>query len=187
MLDVVLYEPEIPPNTGNIIRLCANTGFGLYLIHPLGFELDDKRARRAGLDYHELAPMKDYPTLQDYLDAQKPLRIFAMTTKGQRPYHDVAVRGGGDWRPFSVDRDHRPDAPEIMTPVAAVYGIMLTARVTCANREAYQTAVWLLRRMANEPLNRVAVRFGVSAPRISKIQAAIESIPFPPPKPQAMQ
>ena|SRR5680860_134834 len=94
MLDVVLYEPEIPPNTGNIIRLCANTGFGLHLIHPLGFELDDKRARRAGLDYHELARMKDYPTLQDYLDARKPLRIFAITTKGQRPYHDVAFQPG---------------------------------------------------------------------------------------------
>ena len=94
MLDVVLYEPEIPPNTGNIIRLCANTGFGLHLIHPLGFELDDKRARRAGLDYHELARMKDYPTLQDYLDAHKPPRIFAITTKGQRPYHEVAFQPG---------------------------------------------------------------------------------------------
>lgn len=94
MLDVVLYEPEIPPNTGNIIRLCANTGFGLHLIHPLGFELDDKRARRAGLDYHELALMKDYPTLQDYLDAHKPPRVFAITTKGQRPYHEVAFQLG---------------------------------------------------------------------------------------------
>ncbi len=94
MLDIVLYEPEIPPNTGNIIRLCANTGFGLHLIHPLGFELDDKRARRAGLDYHELAGMKDYPTLEDYLDAHKPPRIFAITTKGQRPYHEVAFQPG---------------------------------------------------------------------------------------------
>ena len=94
MLDVVLYEPEIPPNTGNIIRLCANTGFGLHLIHPLGFELDDKRARRAGLDYHELARMKDYPTLQDYLGTQKPSRVFAFTTKGQRPYHEVAFEMG---------------------------------------------------------------------------------------------
>jgi tRNA (cytidine/uridine-2'-O-)-methyltransferase len=94
MLDVVNYEPEIPPNTGNIIRLCANTGFGLHLIHPLGFELDDKRARRAGLDYYELARMKDYPPLQDYLDAPKPLRIFAITSKGQRLYHDVAFQPG---------------------------------------------------------------------------------------------
>jgi tRNA(Leu) C34 or U34 (ribose-2'-O)-methylase TrmL len=60
----------------------------------VGIELDDKRARRAGLDYHELARMKDYPTLQDHLDAKKPLRIFAMTTKGQRPYYDVAFQPG---------------------------------------------------------------------------------------------
>ena len=94
MLDVVLFEPEIPPNAGNIIRLCANTGFGLHLIHPLGFELDDKRARRAGLDYHELARMKDYPTLQDYLNANNPSRIFAITTKGQTYYHEVAFQVG---------------------------------------------------------------------------------------------
>ncbi len=94
MLDIVLYEPEIPPNTGNVIRLCANTGFGLHLIHPLGFELDDKRARRAGLDYHELARMKDYPTWQDYLSARNPTRIFAITTKGQRVYHHVSFEPG---------------------------------------------------------------------------------------------
>ncbi len=94
MLDVVLYEPEIPPNTGNIIRLCANTGFGLHLIHPLGFELNDKRARRAGLDYHELAHMKDYPTLQDYLNTHKPPRVFAITTKGQTLYHDIVFQEG---------------------------------------------------------------------------------------------
>jgi tRNA (cytidine/uridine-2'-O-)-methyltransferase len=94
MLDVVLYEPEIPGNAGNIIRLCANTGFGLHLIHPLGFELDDKRARRAGLDYHELARMKDYPTWKDYLTARNPTRIFAITTKGQRAYHDVSFMAG---------------------------------------------------------------------------------------------
>lgn len=94
MLDVVLYEPEIPGNTGNIIRLCANTGFGLHLIHPLGFELDDKRARRAGLDYHELARMNDHLTLQDYLVARDPSRIFAITTKGQTNYHGVAFQPG---------------------------------------------------------------------------------------------
>ena len=94
MLDVVLYEPEIPPNTGNIIRLCANTGFGLHLIHPLGFELDDKRARRAGLDYHELARMKDYPSLQNFLDVQKPPRVFAITTKGETHYHNIIFHPG---------------------------------------------------------------------------------------------
>ncbi len=94
MLDIVLYEPEIPPNTGNIIRLCANTGFFLHLIHPLGFELDDKRAKRAGLDYHELAQMKDHPTLQDYLKARTPPRIFGITTKGQKGYHEVLFQPG---------------------------------------------------------------------------------------------
>ena len=94
MMDVVLYEPEIPPNTGNIIRLCANTGFGLHLIHPLGFQLNDKRARRAGLDYHELARMKDYPTLQDYMDARQPSRVFAISTKGRTNYHEVAFQPG---------------------------------------------------------------------------------------------
>ena len=94
MLDIVLYEPEIPPNTGNIIRLCANTGFGLHLIHPLGFELNDKRARRAGLDYHELACMKDHPTLQHYLDVRQPARIFAITTKGLKGYHEVSFEPG---------------------------------------------------------------------------------------------
>ena len=94
MLDIVLYEPEIPPNTGNIIRLCANTGFPLHLIHPLGFELDDKRARRAGLDYHELAQMQDHPTFQDYIHARHPPRIFGITTKGTRGYHEVSFHPG---------------------------------------------------------------------------------------------
>ncbi len=94
MVNVVLYEPEIPPNTGNIIRLCANTGCGLHLIHPLGFELDDKRARRAGLDYHELAQMKDYPSLQNYYEVQQPSRVFAITTKGETNYHDITFQPG---------------------------------------------------------------------------------------------
>ncbi len=94
MLDIVLYQPEIPPNTGNIIRLCANTGFGLHLIKPLGFELDDKRARRAGLDYHELARVEVYAQLQDYVEKRNPGRIFAITTKGHRLYHHVSFEPG---------------------------------------------------------------------------------------------
>jgi len=86
MLDVVLYQPEIPPNTGNIIRLCANTGFRLYLIEPLGFELDDKRLRRAGLDYHEFAELKVYPDLDTCIAACKPKRVLSMTTKTDRIY-----------------------------------------------------------------------------------------------------
>ncbi|MDR4494160.1 MAG: tRNA (uridine(34)/cytosine(34)/5-carboxymethylaminomethyluridine(34)-2'-O)-methyltransferase TrmL [Nitrospirales bacterium] len=94
MLDIVLYQPEIPPNTGNIIRLCANTGFGLHLIQPLGFELDDKRARRAGLDYHEMARVEVYATLQDYVETRTPPRIFTITTKGHRLYHHVLFEPG---------------------------------------------------------------------------------------------
>ena len=94
MLDVVLYQPEIPQNTGNIIRLCANTGFPLHLIRPLGFKIDDKKARRAGLDYFELANMEVHPNLQHYLDTRKPPRVFAITTKGGSLYHEVVFKPG---------------------------------------------------------------------------------------------
>ena len=82
MLDIVLFQPEIPPNTGNIIRLCANTGFPLHLIRPLGFRWGDKGAKRAGLDYHELANVELHVNLEAYFKARKPSRIFGITTKG---------------------------------------------------------------------------------------------------------
>jgi len=94
MLDVVLYEPEIPPNTGNIIRLCANTGFKLHLIEPLGFDWDEKKVRRAGLDYHEFAETKRYPNLENYLAQQKPRRVLACTTKGSTYHHEVRYQKG---------------------------------------------------------------------------------------------
>ncbi|MGV6806874.1 MAG: tRNA (uridine(34)/cytosine(34)/5-carboxymethylaminomethyluridine(34)-2'-O)-methyltransferase TrmL [bacterium] len=94
MLDIVLYQPEIPPNTGNIIRLCANTGFRLHLIEPLGFELDDKRLRRAGLDYRELQPVKTHPDWNHYLETENPARVFAISTKGSRSYDSVEFRPG---------------------------------------------------------------------------------------------
>jgi tRNA (cytidine/uridine-2'-O-)-methyltransferase len=86
MFNVVLYEPEIPPNTGNIIRLCANMGCDLHLIHPLGFQLDEKKLRRAGLDYHEFATVTEHQSYQCMLDALKPKRIFACSTKGRTNY-----------------------------------------------------------------------------------------------------
>jgi len=86
MLDVVLYEPEIPPNTGNVIRLCANTGARLHLIKPLGFELDDKKLRRAGLDYREWANLQIHDSLDAYLQAQRPPRLYAFSTKGKQHY-----------------------------------------------------------------------------------------------------
>ncbi|QJR80531.1 tRNA (uridine(34)/cytosine(34)/5-carboxymethylaminomethyluridine(34)-2'-O)-methyltransferase TrmL [Alteromonas pelagimontana] len=94
MLDIVLYQPEIPPNTGNIIRLCANTGFALHLIEPLGFEWDDKRVRRAGLDYHEFADVKRHSSLDAYIKLCSPARIFACTTKGKAFHSDVSYAAG---------------------------------------------------------------------------------------------
>lgn len=89
MFDVVLYEPEIPSNTGNIIRLCANTGARLHLVEPLGFEMDDRRLRRAGLDYHEFASVKSHPNLQACLATLRSERLFAFSTKGQRCYAEL--------------------------------------------------------------------------------------------------
>jgi tRNA (cytidine/uridine-2'-O-)-methyltransferase len=94
MIDVVLFEPEIPANTGNIIRLCANTGAHLHLIQPLGFQLDDKRLRRAGLDYHEWVNIRQYANLQDYLERAQPQRLFALTTKGSKVFSDVSFQAG---------------------------------------------------------------------------------------------
>jgi tRNA (cytidine/uridine-2'-O-)-methyltransferase len=91
---VLLYEPEIPPNTGNIIRLCANTGSHLHLIEPLGFELDDKRLRRAGLDYREFARVRVHPDLASALAALPGRRIFACSTRGTRTYSEVRFRPG---------------------------------------------------------------------------------------------
>lgn len=89
MLHIALLEPEIPPNTGNIIRLCANSGAQLHLIHPLGFELDDKRMRRAGLDYHEWANVIQYETTELFISTHQQRRIFACTTKTQQNYSKV--------------------------------------------------------------------------------------------------
>lgn len=89
MFHVALVEPEIPPNTGNIIRLCANTGALLHLIEPLGFELDDKKLQRAGLDYHEWAKVQLHASLAAFLDHLKPKRIFACSTHGNTSYSDI--------------------------------------------------------------------------------------------------
>jgi tRNA (cytidine/uridine-2'-O-)-methyltransferase len=93
---VVLVEPEIPPNTGNVIRLCANTGVQLHLIEPLGFPLDDAKMRRAGLDYHDYATMKVHKNWQAFLDSEKldTSRMFAMTTHGSSPFADAQFKPG---------------------------------------------------------------------------------------------
>ncbi|HKQ30053.1 MAG TPA: tRNA (cytidine(34)-2'-O)-methyltransferase [Burkholderiales bacterium] len=89
LLHVVLYQPEIPPNTGNIIRLCANTGAKLHLIEPLGFNMEDRELRRAGLDYHEWAEVKTYKDLDACLREANPVRVFAFSTRGQYRYTDA--------------------------------------------------------------------------------------------------
>ncbi len=94
MFNVVLYEPEIPPNTGNIIRLCANMGCALHLIHPLGFHLDEKKLRRAGLDYHEFASVIEHQSYHAMLETLKPKRIFACSTKGCTNYDVPNFREG---------------------------------------------------------------------------------------------
>lgn len=92
MFHIVLYQPEIPPNTGNIIRLCANSGAALHLIHPLGFELDDAKLRRAGLDYREWAELREHASLGAFIEEVAPGRLFAFTTKARRRYTDAAFR-----------------------------------------------------------------------------------------------
>jgi len=94
MFHVILYQPEIPPNTGNIIRLCANTGCRLHLVRPLGFTLEDKQLIRAGLDYHEFASLCVHDTLPECLSEFDPERVFALTTKGSQAFHQVRYRAG---------------------------------------------------------------------------------------------
>ncbi len=94
MFDIVLFEPEIPPNTGNIIRLCANTGAQLHLVKPLGFALEDKQLKRAGLDYHEFATLKVHDNWDNCKAALAGKRMFAITTKGSTTYSEVTFKAG---------------------------------------------------------------------------------------------
>lgn len=104
MFNIVLVEPEIPPNTGNVIRLSANTGCRLHLVEPLGFSMDDKQMRRAGLDYHEYTPVLRHSSWQALLSAERPPtdRMFAMTTQGARSMYDAAFLPG-DWLVFGAE------------------------------------------------------------------------------------
>jgi len=118
MFNIILFEPEIPPNTGNIIRLCANSGSQLHLIQPLGFELDDKRLRRAGLDYHEFAQIKLYANYADFLAMVKPERIFACTTKAITNYDTVSYQTG-DYLLFGPETRGLPDSVRESLPTEA--------------------------------------------------------------------
>jgi tRNA (cytidine/uridine-2'-O-)-methyltransferase len=104
MFHIVLVEPEIPPNTGNVIRLAANTGCTLHLVEPLGFSMDDKHMRRAGLDYHEYATLKRHASWEIFLDIEKPQpsRLFTLTTRGTHSPYAVAFQPG-DWLVFGSE------------------------------------------------------------------------------------
>ena len=128
MFNIVLVEPEIPPNTGNVIRLAANTGCALHLVGRLGFSMDDKVLRRAGLDYHETARVERHPSWDEFLRAAQPApdRLFAFTTRGSRPFAQVAWQGG-DWLVFGSEttglpaalRDAVPEAQRVRLPMLA--------------------------------------------------------------------
>ena len=94
MLDLILYQPEIPPNTGNIIRLCANTGTRLHLIHPLGFLLTGKDLKRAGLDYGSLVEISEHSSFDDFLSKARSKRIIAFSTSGKKPYNEIKFEQG---------------------------------------------------------------------------------------------
>ena len=127
MFHIVLVEPEIPPNTGNVIRLAANTGCSLHLIEPLGFSMDDKLLRRAGLDYHEWADVRRHAGWPAFMQTQCPPseRMFAMTTRGSRPVHQVQF-APGDWLVFGAET--RGLAPELREQFAPEQRIRLPMR-----------------------------------------------------------
>ena len=122
MFHVILYQPEIPPNTGNIIRLCANTGCRLHLIKPLGFTLEDKQLLRAGLDYHEFARLRVYDDLTDCLSAFDPARIFALTTKGSQPFHEIRYQPGDA---FLFGPESRGLPPDVLSQFKAEQRVRL--------------------------------------------------------------
>ncbi|HUR87885.1 MAG TPA: tRNA (uridine(34)/cytosine(34)/5-carboxymethylaminomethyluridine(34)-2'-O)-methyltransferase TrmL [Ramlibacter sp.] len=118
MFNIVLVQPEIPPNTGNVIRLSANTGCALHLVEPLGFSMEDKLMKRAGLDYHEWADVQRHANWPAFLDATRPdrARMFALTTRGTRHVHDVRFEPG-DWFVFGSETSGlAPDLRESFAP-----------------------------------------------------------------------
>ncbi len=126
-VEIVLYEPEIPPNTGNIIRLCANTGARLHLLKPFGFSWDDRRLKRAGLDYHDLAHVTLYDSYADFLAQTQPQRLFAFTTKATTSYAHARY-AAGDFLMFgpetrglpTVVLDEFDDAHKLRIPMRAL-------------------------------------------------------------------
>lgn len=141
MFHIILFQPEIPPNTGNIIRLCANIGCQLHLIKPLGFVLDDKRLRRAGLDYHEFANVKQYNSLDECLQELNQPRLFAFTTKATHIYSDVdyqfgdALLFGPETRGLPIDilnnLEHQQKVKLPMQPNSRSLNLSNTVAIAC--------------------------------------------------------
>ena len=127
MFHIVLVEPEIPPNTGNVIRLAANTGCTLHLIEPLGYSMEDRLMRRAGLDYHEWADVRRHANWAAFMQAQQPAhdRLFALTTHGTRAVHSVDFQPG-DWLVFGAET--RGLAPELRESFAPAQRLRLPMR-----------------------------------------------------------
>ncbi len=148
MFNIVLVQPEIPPNTGNVIRLAANTGCALHLIEPLGFSMDDRLLRRAGLDYHEYASVQRHSSWQTFVDTMQPdkTRLFAFTTRGSQPFADVAWQAG-DWLVFGSEtaglpaelRDSIPTPQRVRLPMCpAQRSLNLSNAVAVAVFEAWR-------------------------------------------------
>jgi tRNA (cytidine/uridine-2'-O-)-methyltransferase len=110
MFNIVLVHPEIPPNTGNVIRLAANTGCALHLVEPLGFSMEDRQLKRAGLDYHEYAPVRRHASWASFLTDTRPepSRLFAFTTRGSQPFSALAWQAG-DWLVFGSETAGLPE------------------------------------------------------------------------------
>src|SRR5690554_4149482 len=125
MFDVILHQPRIPPNTGNVIRLCANAGARLHLVAPLGFTLDDRQLRRAGLDYHEYAPVRVHDSLDAAVAAIAPQRLFALSTRGGTPY-DRPRYAAGDAFLFGNETGGLPD--EALQAVPPAHRLRLPMR-----------------------------------------------------------
>jgi tRNA (cytidine/uridine-2'-O-)-methyltransferase len=132
MIHIVLVEPEIPPNTGNIIRLAANTGCTMHVIKPLGFELDDKRLRRAGLDYEEWCNLRIHENWNDFLATENPVRLFAISTKGKQHYTEIGFQEN-DYVVFGPETRGLTSAIRESDDVTAVLRIPMQAQSRSMN------------------------------------------------------
>lgn len=141
MFNLILYQPEIPPNTGNIIRLCANTGVVLHLVKPLGFPLEDKKLKRAGLDYHEYASMQVHENWEACLQALGDMRLFAITTKGSTRYDSVAFEANDG---FVLGPETRGLPPEVLQTFAPERRLRLPMKADSRSLNLSNTAAILI-------------------------------------------